>query len=84
MFRLSFSLGILLFGGTAGRGDESFRFTEAKHGKGELKYRHDVPILVVAGTPEEIGEQIGVLAIKPIAPRFNDVVKKHADALGPT
>ena len=33
--------------------------------KGELKYRNGLPVLTVEGTPEEIGEQIGVLAIKP-------------------
>jgi len=41
------------------------RFVEAKHGKGELKYVEGVPVLIVEGTDEEIGEQFGVLAIKP-------------------
>jgi WD40 repeat protein len=44
-----------------------FRYPEGKHGKGELKYINDLPVLTVAGTPEEIGEQIGVLAVKPVA-----------------
>src|SRR5438270_1720965 len=42
-----------------------FHFPEAKHEKGELRYVGGVPVLVVAGTPEEIGTQMGVLAIKP-------------------
>jgi hypothetical protein len=45
---------------------EAFRYPEGKHGKGELKYVNGVPVLSVEGTPEEIGEAIGVLAIKPV------------------
>lgn len=41
-----------------------FRFTEGKHGQGALKYVNDIPVLTVAGTPEEIGEQIGRLTNK--------------------
>ncbi|HEV3260199.1 MAG TPA: C45 family peptidase [Gemmataceae bacterium] len=41
-----------------------FRYTEATHGRGELKYVNGLPVLSVAGTPEEIGEQIGVLTAK--------------------
>lgn len=47
--------------------EESFRFPEAKHGQGELKYVNDIPILILTGTPEEIGEQMGVLGVKPAA-----------------
>jgi predicted choloylglycine hydrolase len=43
------------------RAGEPFRFTEGKHGKGELKYVQGVPVLLVEGTPEEIGEQVAVL-----------------------
>jgi hypothetical protein len=46
---------------------EPFQYPEGKHGKGSLHYVGSVPVLVVAGTPEEIGEQMGVLAIKPAA-----------------
>ncbi|HKB38426.1 MAG TPA: C45 family peptidase [Gemmataceae bacterium] len=46
---------------------ERFRFPEKRHGKGELKYINKIPVLKVEGTPEEIGEQIGVLALKPAA-----------------
>src|SRR5262245_7639452 len=50
---------------------EPFRYPEAKHGKGELKYVNGVPVLRVEGTPEEVGEQVGVLALKPAAGLFN-------------
>jgi isopenicillin-N N-acyltransferase like protein len=56
----------------------SFRFPEAKHGKGELKYINGLPVLTVAGTPEEIGEQVGVLAVKP-ASRVLDYPKALLD-----
>jgi len=42
-----------------------FRFPEKKHGKGELKYVNGLPLLVLSGTPEEMGEAAGVLAVKP-------------------
>lgn len=44
---------------------EPFRYEEAKHGKGELKYINDVPVLRLEGKPTEIGEQMAVLASKP-------------------
>jgi hypothetical protein len=50
---------------SAGRAAEPFRYPEAKHGKGELKYINGLPVLVLQGTPEEMGEQMGVLGIKP-------------------
>jgi hypothetical protein len=44
---------------------EPFRYPTGKHGNGELRYIDGVPVLLVRGTPEEMGEQIGVLALKP-------------------
>ena len=44
-----------------------FRFPEARHGGGELAYHDGIPILRVAGSPEEIGEQLGVLSVRPAA-----------------
>jgi predicted choloylglycine hydrolase len=44
------------------QGGEPFRYTEGKYGGGELRFINDVPVLVVAGTPEEIGLQMGTLA----------------------
>lgn len=48
-----------------------FRFPEARHGRGELAYHDGIPVLRVAGTPEEIGRQLGVLSVRP-APRLLD------------
>ena len=46
---------------------EPFRYPEGKHGGGELRYIEGIPVLTVCGTPEEMGEQHGVLALKPAA-----------------
>lgn len=46
-------------------------FTEGRSGNGELKYINDLPVLIVAGTPEEMGRQAAVLT--------GDVVKKLAE-----
>jgi hypothetical protein len=64
-----------------------FRYPEGKFGKGELKYVHGVPVLTVAGSPEEMGAQIGRLAVKP-TPRLVTFVKdflklKGLDAFWP-
>jgi isopenicillin-N N-acyltransferase like protein len=62
------------------RADEKQRYPEAKHGKGELKYVSGVPVLVVEGTPDEIGEQFGVLVLKPakkpLLDRIDSYMKK--------
>ncbi|QEL21000.1 C45 family autoproteolytic acyltransferase/hydolase [Limnoglobus roseus] len=39
-------------------------FPDAKHKGGELVHVSGLPVLTVRGTPEEIGEQLGVLAVK--------------------
>src|SRR5262245_9038755 len=44
---------------------EPFRYPEAKHGKGELKHIDGVPVVVLAGKPGEIGEQMAILTAKP-------------------
>ncbi len=44
-----------------------FRYPQATHGKGQLQYRHGLPVLIVEGTPKEIGRQIGVLGLRPAA-----------------
>lgn len=49
------------------RADEPFRYPEAKSGKGELRLVAGVPVLLVQGKPEEIGAQVGALALKPTA-----------------
>jgi predicted choloylglycine hydrolase len=46
--------------------DAPFRFPAKKlETKGELKYVQDLPVLFVEGTPQEIGEQVGRLGVKP-------------------
>jgi hypothetical protein len=57
---------------------EPVRYPAAKHSNGELKYINGLPVLVVSGIPEEIGEQIGVLGMKPFAgllTQFQDTLK---------
>lgn len=44
---------------------DPFRYPEAKHRGGELRLVADTPVLTVGGTPAEVGEQVGVLALKP-------------------
>jgi hypothetical protein len=50
------------------------KFPEAKHGKGELRYVAGMPVLTVRGTPAEMGEQFGVLAVTnaPDLPGLHD------------
>jgi hypothetical protein len=62
---LRYSLLFALIVSAPSTAKEPFRFPEGKHGKGELKYVNGVPVLTVEGTPEEIGEAVGVLALKP-------------------
>lgn len=38
-----------------------FKYTEGKHGGGQLEYHGKIPVLTVAGSPDEIGEQVGAL-----------------------
>jgi isopenicillin-N N-acyltransferase like protein len=60
---------------------EPFRYPEGKHGKGELKYVDGVPVLTVQGSPEEIGEQIGVLGLKPVK-GFPDLIEEAINGFG--
>jgi hypothetical protein len=57
-------LGLVVTGTAAAA--QPFRYTEGKYGKGQLKYVNGLPVLVVEGTPEEMGEQIGKLTAKPL------------------
>lgn len=45
-----------------------FPYPEAREGNGELRHLGGLPVLLVQGTPDEIGKQIGLLAARP-APR---------------
>src|SRR5947207_10064547 len=57
--------GVALLLWTAAAAAQPFSFPEGNHGRGELRYRNGIPVLSVAGTPEEIGEQVGALAVAP-------------------
>lgn len=41
-----------------------FRFPEGKHGQGELRTVNGMPVLVVEGTPVQIGAAVGALAVR--------------------
>lgn len=43
------------------RGAEASRFQEGRYGRGELRYVNDLPVLVVEGTPAEMGRQQAAL-----------------------
>jgi hypothetical protein len=47
------------------RSGPPFRFPERRHGGAELRYAGGIPLLTAQGTPEEIGEAVGVLALRP-------------------
>ena len=57
--------------GVAVGAEETRVFREGRAGEAELKYINDLPVLIVAGTPEEIGRQKALLTA--------DVVKAIAD-----
>lgn len=64
------------------RAKEAFRFPAARHGAtAELQYVNGVPVLVVAGTPEEMGAAVGKLALAPgkrVLQYPRDLLKGHA------
>jgi hypothetical protein len=48
-----------------GRAERPFRYPEGRHGRAELRYVEEIPVLTVEGGPEEIGEAAGMLALRP-------------------
>jgi hypothetical protein len=42
-----------------------FRYPERRYGDAWLRYINGIPVLAVAGTPEQIGRAAGVLALRP-------------------
>jgi hypothetical protein len=50
------------------RGADVFRYPEATHGPAALRYVNELPVLTVVGSPQEMGEQLGALALKPATP----------------
>ncbi len=65
----------------AAHAQEARRFPAAKHGAGELRYVEGVPVLTVRGTPVEMGEQFGVLAVKN-APDLDGLHARYLDDSG--
>lgn len=61
--------------------EEPFRYREGRSGKAELKYVNDLPVLVVDGTPEEVGQQTGEL-LKPALTRMLSFSKEFLKGLG--
>lgn len=62
-FRAShlYSVAVIVLLAPAARAEQPFRYTEGKHARGELKYVNGLPVLVVEGTPQEMGEQVASL-----------------------
>ncbi|QGJ69590.1 Choloylglycine hydrolase [Planctomycetales bacterium 10988] len=50
------------------KAEETFRYPERSFAGGKLHYQAGIPILEVAGSPEEIGRQITELCMKPARP----------------
>ncbi len=49
-------------------GAEPFRFPEGTHQQARLTYINALPVLTLAGAPEEMGEQLAALTAKPSKP----------------
>jgi isopenicillin-N N-acyltransferase-like protein len=79
-------LGGLLLTGPARAADES-RYSDGKAGAGELRHVNGIPVLIVEGTPDEIGKQTAALTAKAGAKLLNfprELVKKQgAEAAWP-
>ncbi len=57
------------------------RFPAGKHGAGELRYVEGVPVLTVRGSPAEMGEQFGALAVKT-APDLDGLINRFLEDTG--
>ena len=68
---------------TKNEGEQLSTFPDRKHGKGELRHEQGLSILTLRGTPAEIGEQFGVLAVKN-APSLDDLHKNFLNDAGLT
>jgi hypothetical protein len=80
LFSWRAAIAIALLSQVVARANEPFRYPEASGGNGRLRYLNQIPVLSVEGSPREMGEQIGVLGLKP-ATRFlhtaDDIVAQH-------
>ncbi len=85
MFRprlVAASVILLLFSGALPvAASEPFRYSEATHGRGELRYVNGLPVLVLEGSPAEMGEQMAVLTARP-ATRLLNYPKDYLKAGG--
>lgn len=59
-----------------------FRYPPGTHGGGELRLIDGVPLLILRGTPEEMGEQHGTLAVRPLAPIAEGIIREVSDKTG--
>jgi len=64
-FRYLFALIVVAALCYSAQAADPFKYPEGKQGTGELKYIEGIPVLVVSGTPEEMGTAVGALALKP-------------------
>jgi isopenicillin-N N-acyltransferase like protein len=55
----------ICWAGQTGHAQQKFRYPERKFGSAELKYVHEIPVLEVSGSSQEMGAQIGELGAKP-------------------
>jgi isopenicillin-N N-acyltransferase like protein len=55
------------------RGQEAFRYPAGEYGAARLAHIEGIPVLCLEGTPEEIGDQFGRLAVAPCAELFGKV-----------
>jgi isopenicillin-N N-acyltransferase-like protein len=62
-------------------GEETFRYREGKDGNGELKYINGLPVLVIEGTPEEMGRQQAALT-REAAPRILEYPQRLLGLIG--
>jgi isopenicillin-N N-acyltransferase like protein len=79
--RFTFAALLVVVGGGLVSAQTPTSFPAAKHGKGVLAYVQGVPVLTVRGTPAEIGEQFGVLAVKN-APDLDGLHRRFLKELG--
>lgn len=64
MLRRFLSTAVVLIVAAACPAQAPKTFPDAKHGNGGMRHVSGIPVLTVRGTPQEIGEQYGVLAVK--------------------
>jgi isopenicillin-N N-acyltransferase like protein len=48
-----------------------FRYKDGEHGEGKLMHVDGVPVLILEGSPEQVGEEIGVLAVRQSKPLYD-------------